>query len=149
MIIREANRDDVADIVRMLADDMLGKQREAYAEPLPDLYFEAFEQIKADPNHELVVADYDGIVIGCLQLSFLQYLTYQGGVRAQIEAVRVHEAHRGKGIGEQMIVWAIERARDRGAHLVQLTSDKQRDSALRFYEKLGFVASHEGFKLKF
>lgn len=88
-------------------------------------------------------------ILGCLQLSFLQYLTYQGGIRAQIEAVRIREDHRGKGIGEKMFSWAIERAKQRKAHLIQLTTDKKRPEALNFYEKLGFQATHEGMKLHF
>jgi ribosomal protein S18 acetylase RimI-like enzyme len=88
-----------------------------------------------------------GAVIGTLQLSLIQYLTYQGGIRAQIEAVRVHENYRNKGIGQELIQWAIDRANKRGAHVVQLTTDKKRDAALKFYEKLGFIASHEGMKL--
>lgn len=88
-------------------------------------------------------------VIGTMQLSFIQYLTYQGGIRAQIEAVRVRQDQRGKGIGEKMFKWAIERARERKAHLIQLTTDKKRPEALKFYEKLGFKASHEGMKLHF
>ena len=88
-------------------------------------------------------------IIGTLQLSFIQYLTYQGGIRAQIEAVRIREDQRRKGIGEKMFTWAIERAKERKAHLIQLTTDKKRPDALRFYEKLGFEASHEGMKLHF
>ena len=95
-----------------------------------------------------MVAENDsGEIIGTLQLSFIRYLTYQGGLRAQIEAVRVHETQRGQGLGQQMVAWAIERAKARGAHVVQLTTDKLRPAALRFYEKLGFSASHEGMKI--
>jgi GNAT superfamily N-acetyltransferase len=88
-------------------------------------------------------------IVGTLQLTFIPYLTYRGGIRAQIEAVRVREDMRGKGLGEQLFRWAIDRARERGVHLVQLTTDKRRPDALRFYEKLGFKASHEGMKLHF
>ena len=93
------------------------------------------------------MASESGFVIGTLQLSFIQYLTYQGGIRAQIEAVRVYENYRNKGIGQELIEWAIERSKQKGAHVVQLTTDKKRKSALKFYEKLGFIASHEGMKL--
>ena len=97
----------------------------------------------------MVLESVDGAIIGTMQLSFIQYLTYQGGIRAQIEAVRVRKDYRGKGLGEEMFKWAIERAKERNAHLIQLTTDKKRPEALKFYEKLGFKASHEGMKLHF
>ncbi len=150
MRFRAAEKEDVIEIVKMIANDKLGKLREDFKAPLPDKYYVAFENIKNDSNQELIVLEdeQDGI-IGTLQLSFIQYLTYQGGVRAQIEAVRIREDQRGKGIGEQLFLWAIERAKKRGAHLVQLTTDKKRPEALKFYEKLGFKATHEGMKLHF
>ena len=150
MKFRAAKRADVIEIVRMIANDKLGKLREDFKEPLPEKYYTAFENITNDSNQELIVLEdeQDGI-IGTFQLSFIQYLTYQGGIRAQIEAVRIREDQRGKGIGEQMFVWAIEREKKRGAHLIQLTTDKKRPEALRFYEKLGFKATHEGMKLHF
>jgi GNAT superfamily N-acetyltransferase len=139
---------DVPTIVKMLATDKLGALREDFREPLPTKYYDAFTNIAADPHQELVVMETEeGQVIGTLQLSFIQYLTYQGGIRGQIEAVRIHEAFRGKGIGQKLFEWAIEKARENGAHVVQLTTDKKRPEALRFYEKLGFTASHEGMKL--
>lgn len=147
MKFRKAERRDVAAIVALIADDPLGAKRERYAEPLPEVYYAAFERIDADPNQELVVVDDGERVIGTLQLSFLSYLTYQGGLRAQIEAVRIHRDHRGLGLGERMFRWAIDRARAKRAHVLQLTTDKQRPNALRFYERLGFKASHEGLKL--
>lgn len=148
MIFREANREDVLEIVRMIANDKLGQLREDFKDPLPDQYYAAFENIKNDKNQELIVLENENKeVIGTLQLSFIQYLTYQGGIRAQIEAVRIHHDHRGKGIGKQLFNWAINRAKQRKAHVVQLTTDKKRPEALRFYEKLGFKASHEGMKL--
>ena len=147
MHIRPAARHDVAAIVALLADDVLGAQREANTDPLPDAYFDAFERIDADPNQELVVLEHDGEVAGTLQLTFIPYLTHRGGTRAQIEAVRIAGDHRGEGLGEYLFRWAIRRAAERRAHLVQLTTDKQRSDALRFYERLGFVASHEGMKL--
>ncbi len=134
----------------MLAHDKLGKLREDYRDPLPDLYYDAFAAIDRDENQELTVIENEaGEIVGTLQLSFIPYLTYQGGVRAQIEAVRVREDQRGLGLGEKLFRWAIERAEARGAHLLQLTTDKKRPDALRFYEKLGFKASHEGMKLHF
>ena len=137
MNIRTAVVKDVDQIVALLANDKLGKQREDYRVPLPQRYHKAFSNIASDPNQELVVVETGkGQVIGTLQLSFIQYLTYQGGLRAQIEAVRVHEDYRGAGIGQRLFEWAIKRANEKGAHVVQLTT-----------EKLGFVASHEGMKL--
>lgn len=147
---RKAQKSDVIHIVAMLANDKLGKLREDYRDPLPDTYYQAFEAIDADPNQELMVVENAELeVIGTLQLSFIPYLTYQGGVRAQIEAVRIREDIRGAGIGELLFHWAIDRAREKGAHVLQLTTDKKRPDAKRFYEKLGFKASHEGMKLHF
>lgn len=147
MIFRKATAEDVSSIVQLLADDPLGQKREDYRDPLPNCYREAFSNIQQDQNQELMVVEEEGSVIGTLQLSFIPYLTYRGGVRAQIEAVRIHKTQRGKGIGEQLFQWAIVRAKERGAHVLQLTTDKQRPQAVQFYEKLGFVASHEGMKL--
>lgn len=148
--IRKCQKLDVPAIVAMLAKDKLGKLREDYKEPLPQKYFDAFENINSDANQELVVLENnEGKVIGTLQLSFIQYLTYKGGKRAQIEAVRVHEDYQNKGLGKQLFEWAINEARMRNAHVVQLTTDKKRPRALKFYESLGFRASHEGLKLHF
>ena len=148
MKVRKAVEQDVSAIVKMLANDKLGALREIYQDPIPQKYYDAFKNINSDPNQELVIIEDDpGLIIGTLQLSFIQYLTYQGGIRAQIEAVRVHQDQRGKGVGQQLFEWAIHRAKERGAHVVQLTTDKRRPEALRFYEKLGFKATHEGMKL--
>jgi len=145
--VRRAARTDLAALVAMLADDELGARREtAAAEVLPS-YLAAFEAIDGDPHQELVVAEIEGAPVGTLQLTFIPHLTYQGGWRAQIEAVRVASTHRDSGLGRQLLAWAIERARERGCHLVQLTTDKRRADAQRFYADLGFVASHEGMKL--
>ncbi|MGZ5095989.1 MAG: N-acetyltransferase family protein [Burkholderiales bacterium] len=144
---RPASRDDVPAIVRMLASDALGAQREALVSPLPESYYRAFEAIDRDANNELVVAELDGRIIGVLQITFIPYMTYRGGWRALIEGVRVHSEIRSRGIGRALLIWAIDRARQRDCHLVQLTSDKARPDAIRFYESLGFVASHEGLKL--
>lgn len=149
MNIRTATLEDVPFIVEMLANDPLGKQREDYRLPLPESYLSAFERIASDPYQELMVVESEeGEVVGTLQLTIIQYLTYQGGVRAQIEAVRIREDQRGMGLGEQLFEWAIGRANEKGAHVLQLTTDKQRPQALKFYEKLGFKATHEGMKLK-
>jgi len=148
MWIRKALKSDVPTIVGMLANDKLGQLREGYRDPLPNIYFDAFERIDCDPNQELVVIENDQKqILGTLQLSFIQYLTYQGGIRAQIEAVRVNSEHRGKGIGKKLFQWAIARSKERKAHVVQLTTDKKRPDALKFYQSLGFVDSHEGMKL--
>ena len=150
MQYRAAHRKDVPAIVAMIADDQLGALREDFQDPLPEKYYLAFEHIDRDDNQELIVVENEeGKIIGTMQLSFIQYLTYQGGIRAQIEAVRIHKDWRGQKIGEEMFKWAIARAQERGAHLLQLTTDKKRPDALRFYEKLGFKASHEGMKLHF
>ena len=146
--IRRATADDLTAIVALLADDELGAGREdvSAAELAP--YRSAFAAVDADPRQLLlVVTDADGSVAATMQLTFIAGLSRQGALRAQIEAVRVSSRHRGQGLGEAMITWAIAEARRRGCALVQLTSDKQRESAHRFYARLGFTASHEGFKL--
>lgn len=150
MKFRIANKNDLIYIVEMLADDKLGKLREKYEEPLPALYYQAFDKIQQDPNQELIVVeDSEGEIIGTMQLSFIQYLTYQGGIRSQIEAVRIRKDKRGKGIGLELFKYAIKRAEFRGAHLLQLTTDKKRPEAVKFYENLGFIATHEGMKMHF
>jgi GNAT superfamily N-acetyltransferase len=131
----------------MLANDALGAKREAFVSPLPESYYRAFEAIDRDANNELAVVELEGRIIGVLQLTFIPYMTYRGGWRALIEGVRIDPAVRSRGIGRELFTWAIDRARQRGCHLVQLTSDKARPDAIRFYESLGFVASHEGLKL--
>lgn len=146
-LIRRAERRDVSEIIRLLADDFLGSRRESYADPLPEVYYAAFDEINVSKDNLLIVAEENHKIIGTLQLTFIPGLTYKGGKRALIEAVRVDEAMRGKGIGKIMIEWAIQQARQEGCYLIQLTSDKKRTDAHRFYEALGFVASHEGFKL--
>ena len=149
LTFRVATENDLVEIIKMLSDDQLGSQRERFEEPLPESYINAFEIIRKDPHQELTVAEENGEIVGTFQLSFIQYLTYRGGIRAQIEAVRVKSTHRGKGYGRKIFEYAIERARKNGAHLVQLTTDKKRPDALEFYKALGFVASHEGMKLHF
>lgn len=143
---RLAQIKDLERIVEMLVDDSLGKQRESSGS-LPESYEVAFNRIDADPNQELVVVEGEGRVVGVFQLTFIPYLTYQGSWRGQIEGVRVDASLRNQGVGQQMMEWAINRCRYRGCRLVQLTTDKRRPGAHRFYERLGFVASHEGMKL--
>lgn len=145
---RVATEKDLDAIVAMLADDVLGSKRERYEHPLPTSYIKAFEAITTDPNNELIVACDGHEVIGVQQITFTPYITHQGGWRATIEGVRTSTSVRGKGVGTKLIKWAIQRAEERGCHLVQLTTDKKRPDALRFYERLGFKATHEGLKLK-
>ena len=147
MKFRRALVDDLPAIVKLLADDPLGAQRESYHLQLAHSYLDAFTAIDSDPNNELTVAQLDGSIVGVLQITFIPYLTYQGGWRALIEGVRVASHLRSSGVGHELLNWAIERARQRRCHLVQLTSDKARPDAIRFYESLGFVASHQGMKL--
>lgn len=144
---RPARREDVPAIVRLLADDPLGSGRERYEDPLPQAYWDAFDAIAARPDDELIVAEVDGTVVGCLQLTIVRGLSRLGATRAQIEGVRVDSRHRGRRIGERLVRHAIARARSRGCRFVQLTTDRSRTDAHRFYEGLGFVASHVGMKL--
>jgi GNAT superfamily N-acetyltransferase len=150
MKFRKATVNDVSAIVGMIADDELGKTRENFQDPLPTEYLKAFEKINADQNQELIVVENDNAeIVGTLQLSFIQYLTYRGGIRAQIEAVRIRKDQRGLGIGKTVFEWAINRAKERNAHLLQLTTDKKRPQAIKFYEDLGLKATHEGMKIHF
>lgn len=144
---RKANETDVKHLVRLLADDILGATREDASEPLNPRYMDAFYHISNDPNNELIVVESEGELTGMLQLTFIPYLTHIGSWRCLIEGVRIAKPHRGKGLGSEFINWAINRAKERNCRMVQLTSDKQRPDALRFYESLGFKATHEGFKL--
>jgi len=145
--IRKASQSDLAAIVAMLADDALGAKREDASHPLNACYIDAFNAIESDPNQLLAVVGQDEHVIGCLQLSFIPGLSRKGMWRGQIESVRIASNIRGGGVGRQMIAWAIDKCRERGCELVQLTTDKSRADALRFYQSLGFVDSHEGMKL--
>ncbi|MGW4208694.1 N-acetyltransferase family protein [Lentzea sp. NPDC004789] len=144
MTIRRATAADVDPIVAMLADDPLGATRETPGDPA---YLKAFEVIDADPHQFLAVADLDGEVVGTLQLTFTSGLSRLGLTRATVEAVRVRSDQRGAGLGERLMRWAIDEARARGCGLVQLTTDASRVDAHRFYERLGFTASHVGMKL--
>jgi GNAT superfamily N-acetyltransferase len=142
--IRRARAEDVADIVAMLADDPLGATREQPGDPR---YAEAFAELDSDPRQLLAVADASGVVVGTMQLTFIPGLSRVGSTRALIEAVRVRSDQRGAGLGQRMIEWAIEQARQRGCAMVQLTTDASRVDAHRFYARLGFTASHVGMKL--
>ncbi len=145
---REATKEDVPALIQLLAKDVLGSKREDLSTPLNPRYTEAFQSIQMDSNNELTVVESDGDLAGMLQLTFIPYLTHTGSWRCLIEGVRVADSYRGKGLGTEFINWAIERAKERKCSLVQLTSDKQRPDAIRFYEALGFKATHEGFRLK-
>jgi ribosomal protein S18 acetylase RimI-like enzyme len=147
ILFRIATKADLPSIVRLLADDDLGSQRERDEDPLPESYYSAYEEINKDPNHELIVAEKSGEVIGTAHLMYLPSISYQGSLRAQIESVRIDTRYQSRGIGSQMMRWAIERAKARGAHLVQLTTHKSREDAHRFYERLGFKRTHLGMKL--
>lgn len=146
---RLATRSDLPAIVAMLADDELGARREANTTPLLSSYEAAFRAIDSDGNNELIVVERAGEgVIAVLQLTFIPNITYRGSWRALIEGVRVADQARGSGVGEQLLMWAIARARSRECLLLQLSTDKARPDALRFYERLGFIASHEGMQLR-
>ena len=146
VIIRRARAEDVDDIVTMLADDPLGATRERPGDPR---YAEAFAALDGDPRQLLAVAEVDGEVVGTLQLTFIPGLSRVGATRALIEAVRVRSDRRGGGLGQQLIEWSIDQARQAGCALIQLTTDASRTAAHRFYERLGFQASHVGMKLVF
>jgi len=143
--LRRARREDIPAIVAMLADDALGATRESLNDLTP--YYAALSEIGPDPNNLILVAESGGEVVGTLQINILRGLSRKGAKRAQIEAVRVSSEHRGKGFGEKIFRAAIETAREEGCVLVQLTTDKTRKDAHRFYERLGFKATHEGMKL--
>jgi ribosomal protein S18 acetylase RimI-like enzyme len=143
---RDAVKEDVPSVVALLADDSLGQAREASGADVNPAYWAAFEAIGRDPNNRLIVAVLEGEVIGCMQLTTIPHLTFTGGIRLQIEGVRIKEAFRSQRIGADMIEWAIAYGRSQACHVVQLTSNQSRKDALRFYEKLGFEPSHVGFK---
>jgi GNAT superfamily N-acetyltransferase len=145
---RPATLEDLPEIVRVLSDDFLGQQRERYEHPLPEPYIKAFRDIEADPNNALVVAELNGDVVGTLQLTFTPSISFQGAKRCTVESVRVDEKYRGEGIGREMMLWAVERAKQKGCVSMQLTTNAERTDAHRFYENLGFSASHVGMKLK-
>ncbi|GAA3042631.1 GNAT family N-acetyltransferase [Kitasatospora sp. NPDC058063] len=146
LTIRRATADDLPAIVAMLADDPLGATRESPDDLTP--YRAAFARLDGDPHQHLVVADRAGRTVGTLQLTVVPGLSRAGATRTIIEGVRIHAEERGSGLGTDLIRWAVDRSRELGADLVQLTSDATRTDAHRFYERLGFTASHVGFKLK-
>ena len=147
LTFRKARREDVVKIVHLIADDPLGAIRENFTDPLPQCYYDAFDAINADPRHELMVAEQNGEVVGTLQLTYLPNMNFRGTWRAWIESVHVATGKRSQGIGAAMMQDAISRAKARHCNIVQLTTHKTRKDAHRFYEKLGFKATHEGMKL--
>ena len=144
--VRPARRNDVPAIVRLLADDTLGAKREQATEPLPQAYWDAFDSIAAQGGNEILIAELDGEVVGCLQLTVIPGLSRMGMSRGQLEGVRVSSKHRGQRIGEMLVAAATDRARELGCKIIQLTTDKSRVDAHRFYERLGFESTHIGMK---
>ena len=148
VVLRQAYREDLPAIVGLLADDGLGNGREDARLPLDEAYVSAFEALDGDPNQLLLVAQEADVIAATMQLTFIAGISRKGAWRCQIEAVRVAASHRGSGLGQRMFEFAIAESRSRGCSLVQLTTDKTREDAHRFYDRLGFVASHIGYKLK-
>ena len=146
VIFRTATRADVPAILELLDNDEISRSR-MVSETTDAALWHAFEEIDADPRNELIVADDDGEIVGTCQLTFTPSLSRRGAERMTIEAVRIRSDRRGTGVGRAMMLWALDRARDRGCGLAQLTTDKRRSSAQRFYARLGFTATHEGMKL--
>lgn len=146
LVIREATLADLPAILAMLAEDTIPADRET--DPADPRYRAAFDAIAADPNQILAAAELDGRVVGTLQLTFIPGLSFRGAWRGLIEAVRIADGMRGQRLGEQLIDWAVERCRERGCFMAQLTSSNERTDAHRFYERLGWSQSHKGFKLK-
>lgn len=144
---RRAKLDDLKEIVSLLADDKLGRTREQAGDEIAQEYLDAFAKIDSDPNQYLMVLENDGEVIGTCHLTLMPSLTFSGATRLQIEAVRVNLSIRGQNLGQQMIEFALNWGFDHGAKIIQLTTNKERPDALRFYKKLGFKATHEGMKL--
>ena len=149
VLVRKMQKADLPCILQLLSDDELGQSRETLQKSPHDDYLRAFTAINADLNQYLAVFEKNDNIIGCLQISFIPGLSRRGALRGQIEAVRVAANFRGNGYGTLMMAWAIEKCREQGCSMVQLTSDKTRKDAKRFYQGLGFVPSHEGFKLQF
>lgn len=148
MKFRLATANDLDAIIDLLADDVLGSQRESSDLTSHDAYLNAFQQILDDARNELIVGDVGGEVVSVLQVTYIPGLSHMGAERAQLESVRVSSAYRGHGIGRQMLEWVVARARERGVRIVQLTTDNRRIDAHRWYQSLGFEATHVGMKLR-
>lgn len=144
--VRAATEVDLPAIVALLNDDQFGQARNPLFDAAADRYRDAFRAIAADPNNAVHVAEQNGRIVGCYQLTFIRGLSYTGGVRAQIESVRIASDVRGQGLGHAMMEHALGLARLRGCTLVQLTTDVRRAETRQFYERLGFTASHYGMK---
>ena len=147
MNFRNATKSDVPTIIELLADDKLGSKREKAKGESLDPYYSAFLEIESDKNNELIIVEFENEVVGTFQLTFIPSLTRQGRKRAQIEGVRVKSSRRGTGVGRKMFEWAIQRSKEVGCKMAQLTSDKKRPEAHKFYSSLGFQPTHEGYKL--
>jgi len=147
IVFRRAQSSDLPHIIALLADDQLGQSREDASVPVNGKYVDAFDALQRDPNQLMAVLVADGVVAGCVQISFVPGLSRLGMWRGQLESVRIASSRRGEGLGRQLIDWAIAECKKRGCGVVQLTTDKSRLDARRFYESLGFRASHEGMKL--
>lgn len=148
LIFRPATQADLPAIIALLADDRLGRAREVLSDPPDSRYVSAFAAIQADANQLLAVAEQNGQVVGTLQLSFIPGLSHTGAWRGQIESVRIASSLRGRGAGQQLLAWALAQCKARGCQVVQLTTDRSREDAQRFYQRLGFVASHLGMKIQ-
>jgi GNAT superfamily N-acetyltransferase len=146
--IREARAGDLEAIVRLHEEDSLGQHRDCWTLETRPAYEAAFAEIAASPGNTLYVAEEGGIVVGTFQLTFIPNLTGRGALRVKVESVKVAAARRSQGIGARMMAFAEEEARRRGARLLELTSNKARTDAHRFYERAGYVRTHEGFKKK-
>lgn len=146
LLIRPATEDDLPAVVALLADDGIGKSRERPESPLPAAYGDAFQRMRQQPGNLVLVAELDGAIVGCLQLTLIHGISRLGATRAQVEGVRVAPAARGRRVGERLMRAATVRAKANGATLMQLTTDHRRIDAHRFYERLGFVGSHLGLK---
>jgi ribosomal protein S18 acetylase RimI-like enzyme len=146
-IFRRAKQNDLEDVISLLADDELGRQREKLSKTVPSNYLDAFIKIDVDPNQFLMVVESKDIIVGTCHLTLMPSLTFQGGLRMNVEAVRVASSCRGQGVGEWMINQALSLARKEGCKIIQLTTNKERIDAKRFYEKLGFKSTHEGMKM--
>ncbi|PAF33524.1 GNAT family N-acetyltransferase [Paenibacillus sp. 7516] len=147
MEFRTATLTHLPAIVRLLADDEMGATRERFIDPLPKEYVEAFAKIEQQIGNSIIIALDNNEVIGCLQLTIIPGIARLGTTRGQIEGVRIDRNYRGQGVGESLLQYAIHEAKSMGCELIQLTTDKKRKDAHRFYERLGFVASHDGMKL--
>jgi GNAT superfamily N-acetyltransferase len=146
---RAATPADLPFIIALIVEDSVISTGDDPADAAHPDYVNALAEITADPNEQMIIVEDDSVPVGCFQLSYLPGLMRRGMKRGQIEVVHVAQTHRNRGIGGEMMRWAVERCRENGCSMVQLTSNKKRLDAHRFYERLGFLKSHEGFKFYF